>query len=120
MNKQGSYILSISTKMSSPFIKIPKLPLEEIRVSSPKKVITHEFFVVADGKKRIFSEQDAVDGYGQQSIHDPKDYSYVNLFINGVLQPKINYEVKKGKLILKTDDFPLLGTPIILQMVRIY
>ncbi|TKH05288.1 DUF4183 domain-containing protein [Peribacillus simplex] len=51
-----------------------------------------------------------------QVIPDPSKVSYMNLFINGVLQPHDNYTVEKGKLKLNTIDIPIKGTPIILQM----
>ncbi|TQE88079.1 DUF4183 domain-containing protein, partial [Ureibacillus terrenus] len=39
-------------------------------------------------------------------------------FINGVLQPKENYEVECGMLKLITEDLPPKGAPIILQMFK--
>ncbi len=86
---------------------------------SPKTVNTFEFFAISDGRKRIFTEKDSEKGYGTQKIMDPSRVSYVNLFINGVLQPKNCYEIQEGKLILQTEDIPIKGTPIILQMVKI-
>ncbi|WP_356714735.1 DUF4183 domain-containing protein [Peribacillus sp. Bi96] len=53
---------------------------------------------------------------GNQTILDPSNTSFMNLFINGVLQPHANYTVEKGKLKLNTVDTPIKGAPIILQM----
>lgn len=46
--------------------------------------------------------------------------SYVNLFINGVLQPPVTYEIKEGILQLKTSDVPPEGAPINLQFITIH
>jgi hypothetical protein len=119
MKKKGFPSLSTTAILPPPLINLPKLPIEEIRIIKPKKVIKHECYLLSDGYRRIFTERDALIGYGQQRILDPRDFSYINLFINGVLQPPKNYEVKKGKIILMTDDIPVKGAPIILQMVRI-
>ncbi|MGE7185090.1 DUF4183 domain-containing protein [Peribacillus sp. NPDC006672] len=35
---------------------------------------------------------------------DPFKISYMNLFINGVLQPRVNYTIEKGKLKLNTAN----------------
>ncbi|MFK9094766.1 DUF4183 domain-containing protein [Bacillus salipaludis] len=43
----------------------------------------------------------------------------MNLFINGVLQPKESYEVQSGIIRLKTDDVPPNGAPVILQMFKV-
>lgn len=41
----------------------------------------------------------------------------MNLFINGVLQPKVNYEVNEGEINLKTMDVPTKVSSIIFQMI---
>lgn len=81
------------------------------------KVISREFFVISDGEKRTYTESDALSDYGPQKILDPHTVSYMNLFINGILQPKMNYEVTDGRIILLTEDIPFKGCPIILQMI---
>lgn len=40
----------------------------------------------------------------------------MNLFVNGVLQPKENYDVQRGVIKLNTLDVPPKGAPVILQM----
>jgi len=92
----------------------------QVLVNTPKKVICQEFFILSDGYKRFFTEKDGITEYGQQKIISPLHISYMNLFINGVLQPKLNYKVNTGSLHLLTEDVPLEGTPIILQMITIY
>ena len=91
----------------------------ESKVVSHREVITTEFFVLSDGVKKVYTERDAITGYGIQQIVNPVTVSYMNLFINGVLQPKLNYRVTEGRLILLTEDAPEKGCPIILQMIRI-
>lgn len=86
---------------------------------SPKKACIYEFFSISDGCKRVYTENDALTGYGPQKIIDPTNVSYTNLFINGVLQPQKCYLIEKGKLFIHTEDIPIEGTPIILQMVKI-
>lgn len=92
---------------------------EETRFVPPKQIISHEFFVLADGKKRVYTESDALSEYGIQQIWNPSQIAYMNLFINGILQPKVNYEVTEGKIILRTEDVPAEGCPIILQMIKV-
>ena len=75
-----------------------------------------EYFAIADGSKKIFTEDDGVKELGKQKILDPSKVSYMNLFINAVLQPKENYEVKKGMICLNTEDVPICGATVVLQM----
>lgn len=89
----------------------------QLYISSPKQVVSQEFFTISDGHRRNFTEEDGLMEYGKQKILSPMKISYMNLFINGVLQPKMNYEVDEGHLKLLTEDIPLKGTPIILQMI---
>jgi hypothetical protein len=93
---------------------------QQFLVICPKEVISHEFFVLSNGSKRIFTEDDGLIEYGRQKILNPLNVSYMNFFINGVLQPKMNYEVEEGKFTLLTDDIPIEGTPIILQMITYF
>lgn len=102
-----------------PFLSFPIIAKTQKFYFSPKKITTYEFYSVSDGCKRIYTEKDALTGYGQQKILDPNIVSYINLFINGVLQPKKNYEIKEGKISILTDDIPIKGTPIILQMIKL-
>ncbi|AOY78165.1 DUF4183 domain-containing protein [Clostridium formicaceticum] len=78
-------------------------------------VKNYQYNTLSNGVKRGFTNNDALKAYGGKGIPDPKEVSYLNLFINGVLQPPTNYIVKKGLLLLTTVDIPLKGVPIILQ-----
>jgi hypothetical protein len=84
------------------------------------KAKTYFYITVSDGKKRIYKSKDKVKKYGNGRIMNPKFFSYVNLFINAVLQPNSSYKIKRDRLILKTKEIPEKGVPIILQFVKIY
>jgi len=81
------------------------------------KADVYQYNALSDGEKRIYTNEDELTQYGNRGILDPNDVSYLNLFINGVLQPHINYEIEKGLLFLKTKDIPLEGTYIIISFV---
>ena len=76
------------------------------------------YYTVANGG-RLYTNADGVDDYKNNYIQDPKKSTYVNLFVNGVIQPTELYSVSKGTLYFKSDDPPPEGTPIILQFVKI-
>jgi hypothetical protein len=96
-------------------------PRKETPVS-PKvlQADTLQFVTISDGVKRIYTNQDGLKGYGNTNILDPNTVSYVNLFINAMLQPSTLYHVQKGVLILTSQDIPKKGVPIILQFIKIY
>ncbi|WP_224768220.1 DUF4183 domain-containing protein [Metabacillus idriensis] len=119
MKIKPQHFKNFSASYPAPILSIPQLPKQEMRFSIPSKVHTYEFYALSNGYKRIFHDIDGLKGYGLQKILDPHDVSYVNLFINGVLQPKVNYDIAKGKILIKTQDIPIKGTPIILQMVKV-
>ncbi|GAB6087273.1 DUF4183 domain-containing protein [Alkaliphilus crotonatoxidans] len=83
------------------------------------KVITYQYNAQAQANKWIYTNDDEILAYGNQGILDPGEVSYYNLYINGVLQPPVNYEIEKGRLILKTQDLPLVGSPIIISFVTL-
>lgn len=84
------------------------------------KVDVYQFTAFSDGEKMTFTDEDEANEYGSRGILDPKEVSYINLFINGILQPPSVYEVEKGMLRLKTEDAPKKNAPIVLQFVTIY
>lgn len=105
-----------STKQSKPYLTIPQIPSEEISFRIPKQVEVFEYYTISNGTSRMFSDKDGI--IENQKIMDPSMVSYMNLFINGVLQPKENYDVHCGIIKLKTEDLPPKGTPVILQMFK--
>lgn len=80
---------------------------------------SYQYNTVSDGIKKEFTDDDALIIYGNQSIPNPNDVSFINLFINGVLQPKTNYIVQEGLLTLTTVNPPNHGVPIILEYLII-
>ncbi|TYR80005.1 DUF4183 domain-containing protein [Priestia megaterium] len=84
------------------------------------KVDTYYYYALSDGVKTIYTNEDQLKEYGDKGILDPDSFSYVNLFINSMLQPPNIYEVRKGELLLKSIDGPQKNIPILLQFITIY
>ncbi|WP_085520583.1 DUF4183 domain-containing protein [Tuberibacillus sp. Marseille-P3662] len=82
-------------------------------------VETQTYYAISDGQRRIYTNDDKLTEYSQCGILNPLEVSYFNLFINGVLQPEILYDIEKGILHLKSKDLPIKGAPIILQFIII-
>ena len=102
-----------------PLIMFPKLPEKRFCYRPPLSTLVKKFIAISDGEKRIYTNQDMVTEFGEIKITDPNKVSYVNVFINGVLQPSINYEITEGEFLLKSIDIPHRGVPIIIQFVTI-
>ncbi|QUH27045.1 DUF4183 domain-containing protein [Serpentinicella alkaliphila] len=79
--------------------------------------VVYQYNTISDGKKRTYTNEDELIEYGNQGILDPEKVSFYNLFINGVLQPKVNYTVEEGLLSLETEDIPPIGVSIILSFI---
>ncbi|PAE21497.1 hypothetical protein CHH80_06240 [Bacillus sp. 7504-2] len=101
-----------------PFLTIPLIPPVISCHHLPKKVEVYEYYTVSDGESKSYKEVDGIPELGKQVILAPSQVSYMNLFINGVLQPKDCYAVQKGEITLKTEDVPPKGAPVILQMLK--
>jgi len=80
---------------------------------------TYQYYAVSDGVKKKYTDDDEIIAYGNQGILDPSDVSYYILFINGVPQPRTNYQVEKGLLTLTTVDVPLKDSPIVLKFIML-
>jgi hypothetical protein len=81
------------------------------------KTETFQYNTISDGIKKVYTNQDELTQYGNTGILNPNSVSFMNLFINGILQPTVLYQVHEGLLIL--SDVPEKGVPIILQFIRI-
>ncbi|WP_229768555.1 DUF4183 domain-containing protein [Tissierella pigra] len=81
------------------------------------KADVYQYNALSDGIKKIYTNNDELVEYGDKGILDPNEVSYYSLFINGLLQPRINYEIEKGLLTLKTEDVPLKDSTIIITFV---
>lgn len=77
----------------------------------------YQYNALSDGVKRVYTNKDELSQYGNRGILDPNDVSFFSLFINGVLQPKVNYEIQKGILILRTEDMPVKDSAIIISFI---
>lgn len=100
------------------FLNLPSVQYErEFRLHLPNKVMVYEFYTISDGCRKIYTNNDGIEG--NNKILDPLTVSYTSLFINGVLQPRENYVIQEGKLLLLTEDIPILGAPIVLQMIKL-
>lgn len=82
------------------------------------KVETFQYTALSDGVKNVYMNADGFPEFDSSPILDPQEVSYVNLFINGLLQPPSTYTVQPG--ILTLTEVPNAGAPIILQFVIIY
>jgi hypothetical protein len=80
---------------------------------------TLQYTAISDGIKRIYTDQDGLSEYQSCQIFDPARATLINLFVNGMLQSPNLYRVQLGSLILKTNDVPEKGVPIVLQFVMI-
>jgi hypothetical protein len=73
------------------------------------------YFTFSDGQKLEYLNSDGVPQYGEAKILSPNKVSYINLFINGILQPQSTYTVEEGKLTL--EESPSKDVPITLQFI---
>ena len=80
---------------------------------------TYYYNTISKYMRREYTDEDELELYGNKGILDPDEVSFINLYINGVLQPKVNYSVKKGLLTLLTSDTPHEGVPITLEFITI-
>lgn len=78
-----------------------------------------QYNALARTDARVYTNADEITDFGNQGILDPASVSWVELFINGVLQPPVNYTVQSGVLTLISDDLPLPGSPIILRFISV-
>ncbi|PDZ48563.1 BclA protein, partial [Bacillus sp. AFS094611] len=77
------------------------------------------FYTFSDGEKLIYTDSDGIAQYGTTHILAPDEVSYINLFINGILQPQPLYQVSTGQLTLLDNQPPSQGSSIILQFITI-
>lgn len=82
-------------------------------------VDTFQYTTISDGSQ-VYTNQDGRADYGSSDILDPNDVSYINLFVNGILQPPVFYDVQEGQLSFPDlNRTPEEGAPIILQFIII-
>ena len=81
------------------------------------KVETFQYITVSDGVKNTYTNQDGLIQFDSSVILNPNTVSYMNLFINGILQPLNVYKVSEGTLTIYSVQEN--GVPITLQFIRI-
>ncbi|WP_018756226.1 DUF4183 domain-containing protein [Paenibacillus terrigena] len=86
--------------------------------SNVLKVETFQYITISDGVKNTYTNQDGLIQFGSSVILNLNTVSYMNLFINGILQPTNVYQVSEG--ILTIDGVQENGVPITLQFIRIF
>lgn len=94
--------------------------LESVIVHTPEQRLVRmnafAYNAYSNGSK-IYTNQNNIPMYGMDGIEKEEDCSYQNLFVNGILQPHINYCTRKNCLIFRTEDSPTINAPITLQSV---
>ena len=83
------------------------------------KAETYQFNTLAC-RKIIYTNKDELTMYGNRGILNPEEISYLILFINGVSQPKTNYIVETGMLILRTECMPVENSPICIKFISLF
>lgn len=76
-----------------------------------------QYTALSDGVTRHYTNQDAVPEYKGCRIPPPDCTSYYNLYVNGMLQPKVNYSISEGHLDFMTTDLPPKDVPIVLEFI---
>ncbi len=100
-NNKITYQSFTFDKCTSSFVNINILKADVIQYNA-----------LSDGKKRTYTNQDELRQYSSQGLPDPTSMSFHDLFVNGMIQPKTNYELGNGYLNFKTEDVPAAGEPI--------
>ncbi|WP_334313761.1 DUF4183 domain-containing protein [Bacillus sp. BP-3] len=77
------------------------------------------YFAVSDGTSLVYTNAEGLPQYGTTQILAPSQVSYMNLFINGVIQSQNSYAVQAGILTLLVDEAPPAGVIITLQFILI-
>lgn len=97
----------------------PKRPLSIIFPThqSVRNVMYH---TLAKQDQFVYTNADGIIAYNSSPILSPNTVSYINLFVNGVIQPLDIYTVETGTLTLLSEISPLPGTPITLQFLTLY
>ena len=82
-----------------------------------------EYLVIKDEDNRLIKAktyQYELPAYGDRGILDPDQASYNNLFVNGVIQPSINYAIEPGVLTLAAAYAPIKKSPISVKFISLY
>ncbi len=116
-NGSGSVTVT-ATLPSFPGVRA-NVPITIMDCTPPPSTVSNLlYFTFAENQKLVYTNADGLPQYGTTQILSPNDVSFINLFINGILQPQTSYKVEEGELTL-LDGAPQDGVPITLQFVTI-
>ncbi len=79
----------------------------------------HQYNAIAQEQQRVFTDEDELTEYGSRGIPSPSDISFCKVYVNGLLQPPANYDIQRGGLRLKTEDFPSKGAVVSVYSSRL-
>lgn len=77
------------------------------------------YIAFSDGVKRRYTDQEASLIDRSRAILDPNQFTLVNVYVNGMIQPPPTYFLKEGELLF-VDDPPLVNSPIIVEYIAIF
>ncbi|WP_017185709.1 DUF4183 domain-containing protein [Alkalibacillus haloalkaliphilus] len=121
MKKRSKKLQVISTKQVYDWQTTTIDLILKLKVSKePMKGKTYQYNAISDGVRKVYTNNDELTEYGNCGILNPNNFSIINLYINGVLQPPNTYNVVEGRLTLNTIDAPIEGAPITLQYIALY
>ncbi len=83
------------------------------------KAKVSQYNALSDGISKVYTNADELTEYGNEGILPPDEVSASSLFVNGVLQPKVNYEVEEGFLRLLSEDPPASKAPVTLSFMKL-
>ncbi|PEJ60500.1 MULTISPECIES: DUF4183 domain-containing protein [Bacillus cereus group] len=78
------------------------------------------YHALAKQNQLVYTNSDGITAYNSSPILSPSAVSYINFFVNGVIQPLNTYSVETGKLTLLSETAPIPGTPLTLQFLTLY
>ncbi len=78
-----------------------------------------QYNAIAQERQRVFTDADELTAYGSQGIPSPDDVSFCNVYVNGLLQPPVNYDMQRGNLCFKTEDLPAEGGVVSIYSARL-
>lgn len=83
------------------------------------RATAYQYNAIAKERQNIFTDEDELSEYGSHGIPSPRDAAICKVFVNGVLQPPTNYDIQKGRLCFKTEDFPAKGAVVSVYTARL-
>lgn len=83
------------------------------------RATAYQYNAIAKERQNIFTDEDELSEYGSHGIPSPRDAAICKVFVNGFLQPPTNYDLQKGRLRFKTEDFPAKGAVVSVYTARL-